>query len=188
MDVPEIYPRKNRTGRLKVLYVGRGSEEKRVHLAGKAAAVCARQEMPVDFVFVGNVEHAIAREDRHWCRFMGELANPSEMAALYASADVLVLTSSREGFPMAVMEAMAHGMVPVVTPVGGIPDHVRNGENGILLSHDESQLPAEIAARLSELCASPDLLDLISRNAYDYAASSFSRSRFCGAYRELFGC
>lgn len=46
--------------------------------------------------------------------------------------DVFVMPSYFEGLPMALLECMSYGVVPVVTPVGSIPQVVTNGRNGLL--------------------------------------------------------
>ena len=56
----------------------------------------------------------------------------SNVAALFASADVFLLPSRVEGFPNAIMEAMAAGLPVVASNVGGIPDLVRHGHDGFL--------------------------------------------------------
>src|SRR5207244_9631400 len=47
---------------------------------------------------------------------------------------VVALTSEREGLPNAILEAMAMGRLVVATEVGGIPELVRNGREGFLVS------------------------------------------------------
>lgn len=53
-----------------------------------------------------------------------------DVPRLLAAADVFVLTSDREGLPIAVLEAMAAGKPVIATAVGNLPDVVRDGENG----------------------------------------------------------
>ena len=56
-----------------------------------------------------------------------------DIPALLAKARALVLPSYREGVPNVIMESLAAGVPPVATAVGGIPEIVRDGENGILV-------------------------------------------------------
>ncbi|WP_338780259.1 glycosyltransferase [Streptomyces sp. DG1A-41] len=64
-----------------------------------------------------------------------------------AAADALVLSSHHEAMPVVVMEAIASG-VPVVAPaIGGIPDLVRDGDNGVLVQPGSPQRLAEAVLR-----------------------------------------
>jgi glycosyltransferase involved in cell wall biosynthesis len=54
-----------------------------------------------------------------------------------AASDVFVLSSNWEGNPLAVMEAMAAGLPVISTAVGGVPDLVRSGEQGILVPPED---------------------------------------------------
>lgn len=56
----------------------------------------------------------------------------SEPWRVYPGFDFQVVASEREGLPLSMLEAMAAGCIPVATPVGGIPDVVKPGVNGIL--------------------------------------------------------
>jgi glycosyltransferase involved in cell wall biosynthesis len=56
-----------------------------------------------------------------------------DTAALYLKADIFCLPSHNEGVPMAILEAMSYRLPVVCTPVGGIPDLIISGENGIFV-------------------------------------------------------
>lgn len=63
-------------------------------------------------------------------RWLGTVA-PDVMAQIYRSHTVLLLPSAYEGLPLAVLEAMAYGCIPVVSAItSGIPDLVKDGVNG----------------------------------------------------------
>ena len=49
-----------------------------------------------------------------------------------ACADYFVLSSTWEGLPLSLLEAMSMGCVPISTPAGGVVDVIRDGENGLL--------------------------------------------------------
>lgn len=78
--------------------------------------------------------------DRHVARWRGRnprmhfLGPRPDAAALAGSCDIVVMPSvKREGLPKALLEAMAQGVAPVVTDVGGLPEAVVNGESGLVV-------------------------------------------------------
>jgi glycosyltransferase involved in cell wall biosynthesis len=72
-----------------------------------------------------------------------------EKLACFERADVFVFPSHYEGMPMAVLEAMAAGLPVVATSVGGIPELVADGVNGILIA---PRAPRDLSAALEKLC------------------------------------
>ena len=56
----------------------------------------------------------------------------SDMDKEYQQCDVLICGSTRESYPNAISEAMANGLIIISTPVGGIPEVIKDGENGYL--------------------------------------------------------
>ncbi|MFC5679537.1 glycosyltransferase family 4 protein [Aeromicrobium endophyticum] len=66
--------------------------------------------------------------------------SPVERDLLMRTSQVFLLPSYEEGLPMAMLEAMAHGLAPVVSPVGGIPNVVGDGVEGLLVA------PGDVAA------------------------------------------
>jgi glycosyltransferase involved in cell wall biosynthesis len=67
---------------------------------------------------------------------------------VYRSADVFVLPSYREGFPLSVMEAMGYGLPVVTTPIRGCVDHLVPDVNALFVPPRD---PEALAERLLQL-------------------------------------
>ena len=166
---------------LKVIFAGRNSPEKRIHLYIKIAKQM-HIEKPGKFLFsvIG------MKAEMEGLTFHGEIEDDNQMDKLYNNADVLLLTSSREGFPLVVMEAMANGVIPICTKVGDIPSHIEHGRNGFCVENCAEDIVCNnFCEILSQLEENQTLTQQISQTAYDYAREHFSMSRFREAYRKL---
>jgi glycosyltransferase involved in cell wall biosynthesis len=84
------------------------------------------------------------------------LGYQEEVAPFYAAFDAMILPSINEGTPVSAIEALAAGRPVVATRVGGVPDVVREGEDGFLV--DPGDVDA-LADRLARLAADPELRD-----------------------------
>jgi glycosyltransferase involved in cell wall biosynthesis len=78
----------------------------------------------------------------------------TDVPDLLAAADIGVLASHEEGFPNAVLEAMAASLPVVATRAGGIPEAVDDGKTGLLAA---VRAPAELGQALARLIADPAL-------------------------------
>ena len=72
----------------------------------------------------------------------------AETLALMSACDLFVLNSIHEGFPHVVLEAMSVGLPVVATAVGGTPELIRDGQNGILIPPDGNSALAQTLTRL----------------------------------------
>jgi glycosyltransferase involved in cell wall biosynthesis len=114
-------------------------------------------------------------------RLEGLLEGISKLDAL-ERADVFVLPSHTEGLPNAMIEAMAAALPVVVTPVGGIPDVIVDGHNGVIVpSHDASRL----ASALQTLLLSAALRRLLGQRAHDTVRTRFETERAARALASL---
>jgi glycosyltransferase involved in cell wall biosynthesis len=82
------------------------------------------------------------------------LGYQEDVAPFYAAFDAMVLASGNEGTPVSAIEALAAGRPVVATRVGGVPDVVRDGEDGFLV---ETGAVDDIAEALGRLAADPSL-------------------------------
>lgn len=90
--------------------------------------------------------------------FEGQVSDPRPFVA---GGHAAVLASDTEGFPNALLEAMAMGRPVVATRVGGIPELVRDGVDGFLVGLEPSQL----AARMIDVLGNRALRDRLARSA-----------------------
>lgn len=72
---------------------------------------------------------------------------PEDLVRLYQRHWIFVLPSIIEGIPLSMLEAMASGLCPIVSNVGGVPDVIVNGVNGILVPRLNTDALAEALAR-----------------------------------------
>jgi glycosyltransferase involved in cell wall biosynthesis len=82
------------------------------------------------------------------------LGYQEEVAPFYAAFDAMILPSINEGTPVSAIEALAAGRPVVATRVGGVPDVVREGEDGFLVEPGDVDA---LADRLARLAADPEL-------------------------------
>lgn len=172
----------------KVAYVGRGGDEKRLHLIAQIAKNVTEQIRGIEFHFVGDVIAAIPEKLRSYCIIHPEVKDETALQKLYEQFHVLIITSSREGFPMVIMEGMMQGVVPVSTDVGGISEHVLPGKNGYLVtSTSESSIVIDFEEKIKFLEAHRGEWAKMSENAHRYAIEHFDKTAFFKAWAELLG-
>jgi glycosyltransferase involved in cell wall biosynthesis len=82
------------------------------------------------------------------------LGYQEDVAPFYAAFDAMILPSGNEGTPVSAIESLAAGRPVVATRVGGVPDVVRDGEDGYLV---EPGAVDELADRLARLAGDAEL-------------------------------
>lgn len=114
------------------------------------------------------------------------LGYQEEVGPFYSAFDVLVLPSGNEGTPVSVIEALAAGTPVVATRVGGVPDVVREGEDGFLVEPGDT---VALANRLHELATDDALRERVSSGARERVVSRYAVARLVDdvdrLYREL---
>ena len=78
--------------------------------------------------------------------FLGHVSH-EDLPSYYNMADILTLPSDMEGIPMVILESLACGTPVVSSNVGGIPDIIANGINGIVL---DDLSPDQLASAIIE--------------------------------------
>lgn len=143
-------------GPLRVLFVGRLSKAKNVDALIDAAADAKSRGAELEVTVVGDGPERAALEARASARgvavhFAGGIGF-DQVLDLYAAHDVLVLISETEGWPKAITEAMAFGLVAIGSKRGLVPEILGNGRGLVVEPGDASAL----AGHLVDLAASPE--------------------------------
>lgn len=172
---------------LKIICAGRGGPQKRIWLVNLIAESLMDQHISVEFHFAGTLIRELSERVKAQSVIHGEIGDPEQMAALLAASDIALLTSSYEGFPMFVKEAMANGCIPVVTALPGNLTHLKNKFNSLLIAEifDEAELVKQGINIILKLTRDKTLCGQLSKEAHDYAEQHFSRTEFNKLYREL---
>lgn len=80
--------------------------------------------------------------------FRGCISSKSELLVIYQDADIFLLPSLTEGIPKTLYEAMARGVPIIATSVGGVPNIIKDSENGLLVPSANPEAMAEAILRL----------------------------------------
>lgn len=124
-------------GELAVAVIGRLGIEKGHRLFVDAAAQLAPRFPQARFLIVGEGAQRAAIESQvAAANLQGTvrlLGHRDDLPAIYPGLDLLAITSVREGLPNVLLEAMLHGVPGVAMAVGGIPEVVSDGADGLLV-------------------------------------------------------
>ena len=166
---------------LNVLFVGRSSEEKRLSVFLRIAQSVSAKFPDVSFTVVGSP--MIAGHPN--VPFIDMISDRDILNDVYKAHDLLLVTSSREGFPMVIMEAMAHGLVIASTPVGDVLNRLSSDYSFVSTSIDEEIVVTEFGDFIDSLIADRELLERMKQRAYEHAAAEFGWEHFRSAYEAL---
>jgi glycosyltransferase involved in cell wall biosynthesis len=144
---------------LKVLYVGRLIEHKHVDwlLTAMKTVLTSYPKASLHVIgdgpqrdFLESFAHELGITSA--VHFYGTLSNRLEVVEHMKSASVFVLPSTREGFSMVTLEAMAAGTPVVVmkAPLNATLDYVKDGQNGLVVEPDKPDAIANAIALLFE--------------------------------------
>lgn len=162
-----------------IAYSGRMVEEqKRVHKVLDVFMAACHLSNKIQAVFIGDGRERVALEKRvavaglaDRIRFTGRLT-PEEAGIKLLEAQAFLLMSDFEGLPVALIEAMARGVVPVVRHIrSGIPEVVHHETTGLLM--DEN--PRSAAEALADLADNQDSWQAMSHAARGIIEQGYSQ-------------
>lgn len=181
----------DKVGIIKIGYVGRLIEGKGLEDLLHAVANLNFQFSIFNFQLliygIGPLEHRLRKiaEDLKildkikWLGFVPYSKVPEALAQM----DIFVYPSWHEGFGRSIMEALAMEKAVVATRVGGIPDLIKDGENGFLV---ESHKPSELAQKIRRLIENKELREKFGKNGREWVSKNFEWNDGIKKFADLF--
>lgn len=183
IDLPKRKPIKNhQKEKLQIIFCGRVAKEKRVHLI---VEIGEKLQNFTNLKIFGHQEIKVDRIDRF---YQNNITDSKKLTSIYQDADILLITSYREGFPVVIKEAMANGVVCVSTDVGSISEHVINTITGYTVQNNDNEelIIKAFVEIIKNLFLDRELLSKISENAYYHATQNFDLNLFKEEINKLF--
>jgi glycosyltransferase involved in cell wall biosynthesis len=150
IDIEEFNP-SHRNGRIEkmfnhrdginLLYVGRVSKEKNIHLLGRAFESLARKRSDLRLIIVGDGPYLRTMKQAMQglpCYFTGYVRG-NRLSEIYAGSDLFLFPSTTDTFGNVVLEAQASGLPVIVTDKGGPCENMIDGQTGLVIPADDSQ-------------------------------------------------
>ena len=109
------------------------------------------------------------------------LGSQSNVYPYLHQADIFLLPSLFEGMPMTIIEAMGTGLPVVASAVGGVPDMLRHGESGILVSCDPEEVSRACAGLARDEALRRRLGETARADSVRFSAEHMAK-RYCAVY------
>jgi glycosyltransferase involved in cell wall biosynthesis/SAM-dependent methyltransferase len=171
---------------LAVFSIGRLSKEKNPDKFVLAAREVLKNNKKVKFFVVGDgpmkkdVEKLISDSNTLNISYLGY---QSDVAKYLSVADIFVLPSEIEGFPLSILEAMATNTVVIASSVGAIPDVITDGKNGFVVNPGDHKQIAKIIMKLSE---KKDIMSKVMLSARNDVENRYSNKILGENYTKLY--
>jgi glycosyltransferase involved in cell wall biosynthesis len=162
-------------------------EEKGIDVLLKAYALLRKQTSGTRLFIVGDGPHReelerLARELGIMDDTVFQIGKP-DISAEMRALDVFVLPSYSEAFSNALLEAMASGCAVVGSDIGGTPELIHEGDNGLLFKCGS---PEDLAAKLRVVVENAELREKFKRRSAARAQDEFSLERNLAGFRQLY--
>jgi len=162
-------------------YVGRLSAEKGLSYLLTACAELVTSGVPLRVLIIGEGPQRNELEQLSRQLGLGDrvvfAGFQEDVVQWLPCMDVFVLPSLTEGTPMALLEAMAYGVPGVASAVGGVPQMIKHGETGILVSPGRAK---EISNAIQVLFRDPAERQKLAQNAITLARTRYSVEHWIG--------
>jgi glycosyltransferase involved in cell wall biosynthesis len=190
VDTDRLRPLPEPAAPMTMAYVGRLLDDKGLRTLIAAQALLAARSESVRLLIAGEADPANPAsipqtEIAQWRKqpSVELLGNVTDIASVWAQAQIAVLPSRREGLPLSLLEAAACGRPLVATDVPGCREIARAGVNALLVPVDDA---GALADAVQKLACNPDLRARFGKASRDLAEREFSSTRIGAATVQLY--
>jgi glycosyltransferase involved in cell wall biosynthesis len=171
-------------------FVGRLSKEKGADVFLRVASRVVAEIPHAKFVIVGDGPE---REELKALinqlgirRSVSLVGRRNDMPSVYASFDLMILSSHDEGLPMAILEGMASRLPWIATAVGDVPQVIQHGNSGVLVPPgDVDALAANVIALLGDSPERRRLGDAARRRVEEVFSAERMTATYLDVYRRV---
>jgi glycosyltransferase involved in cell wall biosynthesis len=181
-----------------ILYVGRITFNKGLHVLLESLRYLTKSvhlviigPMDCSFMHSQRILKLMERENqkgKHKITYLGGMPH-EEVIEWYQKASIFVLPSFMEAFPVVLLEALSCETPVIATPVGGVPEAVKNSENGILVPMKN---PQKLAEAIQHLLDNKEVRVRLGREGRKWVIRNFSLEVFlrklCDIYEKVISC
>lgn len=176
---------------LRIIYSGRIIEhQKCIFEIPELASLAKRRGLSCQWSLVGDgadaelLQHRIHSLRVEDCVHLLGTAPPNVLSHLLNEHDVIVLTSEYEGLPLALLEAMGHGCVPIVYDIpSGIHEVIKHEYNGFIVPYNDRE---KFVASLALISCNADVLRDMSYHAWTTVYPAYSVDTMVSRYVKFF--
>lgn len=181
VDMEKFSCKKSKGGRVKILYIGSYEKFKGVDIL-LSALLDLNKEFEANFYGSGSLRDYLIRRTDNRIKIYDEIPYDNT-PQVYQNSDIVVFPSLiGEAFGRVIIEAMASGKAVIATNVGGVPDIIDNGINGILIEPNKQ----ELAKALTKLIEDDKLRERLGKNARKTALERYNKDKIAENLIEIY--
>ncbi len=175
-------------GTIMLLFLGRISVDKGIEFIYRALKSLKMKNVKFKFILAGR-----GPDETDYARRFNELLGDdfefngvvtgNQKTEVLKKCNVFILPSFYEGLPVALLESMSFGLVPVTTNVGSIDQVVTDGVNGMFVRSHSS---LDIESAIEKLSKEKEFRHELSRNAKQFIFNKFDPSAYVNKLNEIY--
>jgi glycosyltransferase involved in cell wall biosynthesis len=175
---------------IQLVYVGRITySAKNLYLMVDIICQLKKRSIPFEMTFIGDgdfmkeLKSLLKRKNLLRYVNLSGAKNPDEIPQIIKNKDIFLMTSIYEGTPHALLEAMAFGIIPVVSDVEGIKDIIKENETGFLCNIEN---PDSFVTAIENIYLNKELKYKLETNIKKFVKENYSITNIGTEYMNLF--